>query len=160
MIVSQTDGSTKVVGHPAGVDRISGLAFGLDGRLFGSTQAGGGFPPPPGPVTGSNLIRIDPDTGALISSVPIREGATPTQHRRSRRPSETGRACTATERSAADRGLSPSGKVYTINTTTGAATSIGDTGKFFASIAFAPDGTLYMSSAELDPTRDLLRPFS
>ena len=76
VIVSQTDGSTRVIGHPAGIERISGLAFGLDGTLFGSTQAGGGFPPPPGPMTKSSLIRINPDTGALISSVPIAEGAT------------------------------------------------------------------------------------
>ena len=77
VIVSQTDGSTTLVGHPAGVARISGLAFGLDGTLFGATQSGGGYPPPPGPIASSNLIRIDPDTGALISSVPIIAGTAP-----------------------------------------------------------------------------------
>ena len=77
VIVSQIDGSTTLVGHPAGVARIAGLAFGLDGALFGATQGAGGFPPPPGPTATSNLIRINPDTGALISSVPIVDGATP-----------------------------------------------------------------------------------
>ena len=43
VIVSQTDGSTTLVGHPAGVARISGLAFGLDGALFGATQPPGGI---------------------------------------------------------------------------------------------------------------------
>ena len=43
VIVSQTTGSTTLVGHPAGVARISGLAFGLDGTLFGATQLPGGF---------------------------------------------------------------------------------------------------------------------
>ena len=44
---------------------------------------------------------------------------------------------------------SGAGRLYTINTTNGAATFIGDTGKFLASIAFAPDGTLYMASADV-----------
>src|SRR4029453_12337 len=62
VIVNQTDGSTSVVGHPAGVERISGLVFGLDGTLFGATQVGGGYPPPPGPSSPtSNLIRLNPD---------------------------------------------------------------------------------------------------
>ena len=73
VIVSQTDGSTTVVGHPAGVARMSGIAFGLDGALYGATQVGGGYPPPPGPNAPSELIRIDPDTGALLSSVTISE---------------------------------------------------------------------------------------
>ena len=77
VIVSQINGTTTLVGHPAGVARISGLAFRLDGTLFGATQSGGGYPPPPGPITSSNLIRIDPNTGALISSVPIIAGTAP-----------------------------------------------------------------------------------
>ena len=44
---------------------------------------------------------------------------------------------------------SGAGRLYTINTTNGAATFIGDTGKFLASIAFAPGGTLYMASADV-----------
>ena len=47
------------------------------------------------------------------------------------------------------------GRLYVIDTATGAATFLGDTGKFFASIAFAPDGTLYMSSADPSATEGL-----
>ena len=39
VIVSQITGSTTVIGHPVDVARISGLVFGLDGTLFGATQA-------------------------------------------------------------------------------------------------------------------------
>ena len=41
------------------------------------------------------------------------------------------------------------GNLYTINKQTGVATLVGSTGDFFGSIAFAPDGTLYMSSQDL-----------
>jgi len=40
------------------------------------------------------------------------------------------------------------GLLYTIDTTTGLATLVGNTGHSFGSIAFAPDGTLYMSAAD------------
>ena len=56
-------------------------------------------------------------------------------------------------RAPADQ-LGGQGKLYTINTTTGVATLVGNTGDFFGSIAFAPDGTLYMSAAGLDPLTD------
>jgi hypothetical protein len=44
--------------------------------------------------------------------------------------------------------LNGPGKLYTISTTTGVATLVGDTGHAFGSIAFAPNGTLYLSSAD------------
>jgi hypothetical protein len=146
VIVSQTDGSTSVVGHPAGVARISGVAFGSDGVLFGATQAGGGFPPPPGPNAPSELIRIDPETGALISSVTIRSGATGLSIADLATHPTTGALYGI--RSSHDGG-GGEGKLYTIDTTTGAATFLGDTFQYFASIAFAPDGTLYMGAADL-----------
>ena len=148
VIVSQINGTTTLVGHPAGVARISGLAFRLDGTLFGATQSGGGYPPPPGPITSSNLIRIDPNTGALISSVPIIAGTAPLFIADLALHPTTGvlygTGGLARTETVRDTG---SGAVYTIDTTTGAATLIGDTAMFFASIAFAPDGTLYMSAA-------------
>src|SRR3981189_3481000 len=75
-VVDPNTGVVSVVGHPSGVARISGLAFALNGFLSGATQIAGGFPPPPGPTGASNLIRIDPNTGALLSSVPITNGVT------------------------------------------------------------------------------------
>ena len=146
VIVSQTDGSTSVVGHPAGVARMSGIAFALDGVLFGATQAGGGFPPPPGPNAPSELIRIDPETGALISSVTIRNGATGLSIADLAVHPTTGALYGI--RSSHDGG-GGAGKLYTIDTTTGAATFLGDTNKYFGSIAFTPDGTLYMGAADL-----------
>ena len=74
-IVDQTTGAVSIVGHPANVARISGLGFDSLGNLFGATQSAGGFPPPPGPTSFSNLIRLNPNTGALLSSVPIMAGA-------------------------------------------------------------------------------------
>ncbi len=146
VIVSQTDGSTTVVGHPAGIARISGIAFGLDGVLYGATQVGGGFPPPPGPTAPSQLIRLNPDTGELLSSVTIKDPAMGLSIADLAVHPATGVLYGV--RSSHDGG-GGQGKLYTINTTTGAATLIGDTLKNFASIAFAPDGTLYMSAADL-----------
>src|SRR5437763_10790954 len=74
-IVNQTTAAVAIVGHPAGVSRISGLAFDSTGALFGATQGPGGFPPPPGPVTASDLIRLNPATGALLSSVLIKDAS-------------------------------------------------------------------------------------
>jgi hypothetical protein len=147
VIVSQIDGSTSLVGHPAGVSRISGLAFGLDGVLFGATQAAGGFPPPPGPTSTSDLIRINPDTGTLISSVPIKDGADGISIADLAIQPTTGALYGI--RGPHDR-LGGEGKLYIIDTTTGVATLVGDTGRYFGSIAFAPDGTLYMSAAFLN----------
>ena len=153
VIVDQTNGSTRVVGHPAGVARIPGLAFGLDGVLYGSTRGGAGGPPPP-PEPG-NLIRIAPDTGALISSVVITDalGSGLSINDLAIQPG-TGVLFGVGGNNGTDTGGS---KLYTINPTTGAAKLIGDAGGFFGSIAFAPDGTLYMSwSSDVDQTTNRL----
>ena len=64
-IVSQTTGIVSIVGHPAGVSRISGLAFDNSGALFATTVPGGGFPPPPGPVGVSQLVGVMHRKGGL-----------------------------------------------------------------------------------------------
>jgi hypothetical protein len=145
-IVSQTDGSITIVGHPAGVSRISGLAFGLDGALYAATQVAGGFPPPPGPTSTSNLIRIDSATGALISSVPITSGGQ--QINIADLAVQPGTGVLFGIRGPNDQ-LNQQGRLYTIDATTGSATFVGDTGAFFGSIAFASDGALYMSWADV-----------
>ena len=147
-IVSQIDGTVSIVGHPAGVSRITGLAFGAPGVLYATTlQPPGGFPPPSGPRT-SNLINLNVSTGAIITSVPI---------------IDTGGLSLA----IADLAIQPGsgtlfgitnpdgpatgpGLLYTINKFTGVATLIGNTGNFFGTLAFAPTGKLYMSAADLD----------
>src|SRR5436190_4303370 len=76
-IVDQNTAAITIVGQPAGVARISGLAFDATGALFATTQPQGGFPPPPGPSGASNLLRLDPSTGAIITSVPFTANGTP-----------------------------------------------------------------------------------
>lgn len=148
-IVDQTTGAVTIIGHPAGVSRISGLVFDTTGALFGATQGPGGFPPPPGPLTASDLIRLNPATGTLLSSVLIRDAL--------------GNALSIADLAvqpgtntlfgveAPNDGLRRQGTLYTINTATGVATLVGNTGHFFATIAFAPDGTLYLASADNGP---------
>ena len=152
-IVDQTTGTVSIVGHPAGVQRISGLAFDSLGDLFGATQPPGGFPPPPGPLGASNLIRIDPTNGSLISSLPILAGVTPISI--ADLAIQPGTNTLYGIRSPADQ-LGGQGLLYTINPLTGLATLVGNTGDFFGSIAFAPDGTLYMSAADLDMTGNII----
>ncbi len=157
VVVSQTDGSTKVVGHPTGIARISGLAFGLDGTLFGATQEPYGFPPPVGIAQNSDLIRINADTGALVSHVPINAGGVGLSISDLAVHPTTG-ALYAIRKF--DDQLPTDGKLYIIDAATGAATLVGDTGLFFASIAFAPDGTLYMSAATYDEQAGPVGPFT
>jgi hypothetical protein len=146
-IVDQTTGAVSIVGHPAGVQRISGLAFDSLGDLFGATQPPGEFQPPPGPIGASNLIRIDPTNGSLISSIPIIAGVTPISI--ADLAIQPGTNTLYGIRGPNDQ-LNGQGLLYTINPLTGFATLVGNTGDFFGSIAFAPDGTLYMSAADLD----------
>jgi len=144
--VNQSTGVTTVVGHPAGVARISGLDFGLDGVLLASDlRPGGGFPPPTGPRF-SDLITIDPISGALLTTVPILAPGGPLSIADLAVQPSTGVIYGITT----PDGAGPPGQLYTISRT-GAATLVGDENAFFASIAFAPNGTLYMSAANLGP---------
>jgi hypothetical protein len=148
-IVDQATGVVTIIGHPAGVSRISGLVFDATGALFGATQGPGGFPPPPGPLTASDLIRLNPATGALLSSVLIRD-ALGNALSIADLAVQPGTNTLFGVEGPIDR-LNRQGTLYTINATTGVATLVGNTGHFFASIAFAPDGTLYLSSADMGP---------
>src|SRR5438045_7029178 len=56
-IVDQNTAAITIVGHPADVARISGLAFDATGALFATTQPQGGFPPPRAPGA-SNHLRL------------------------------------------------------------------------------------------------------
>jgi hypothetical protein len=152
-IVDQTTGVVTIVGHPAGVSRITGLVFDPLGNLFGTTLLGGGFPPPPPPVSTSNLVRVNPTTGALISSTPITaSGVGISIADLAIQPGTNAiYGIRGPQDQASDQGL-----LYTINPTTGVATLVGNTGDFFGSIAFAPNGTLYMSAADLDANDNLI----
>ena len=158
VIIDQTNAATTLVGHPDGVSRLTGLAFDSTGALFASTISAGGFPPPP-PALTSTLITISPVNGGLFSTIGvIKEGS-------SAGPAisiadlavQPGTNVLFAVRAPTD-GLGMPGRLYTIDKTTGVATLVGNTNAFFASIAFAPDGTLYESAADLNPGGPPLNP--
>jgi len=162
--VDPVTAAVTVIGHPEGVDRLTGIAFDSSGTLYASTLTGGGSPPPPPPLT-STLITIDPDTGALLSTIGAISdvpGGPPMPISISDIAFQPGTGVLFAIRSHVD-GLSRQGRLYTINTASGLATLVGDTGAYFATIAFAPDGTLYEAAASfaggpVNPTIRTLNP--
>lgn len=57
--INQTTGAGTLVGIPLAGGGLSGIAFSAAGDLYGSTVGTGG----------SSLVRINPDTGALIATI-------------------------------------------------------------------------------------------
>jgi len=150
--VSTANGAVTVIGQPSGVSLISGLTFTSNGNLWGSTQNGGGNPPSgtvPPPVTTSNLVQINPITGAEISSVLINANGTPISI--ADLATQPGTDTIFGIQSPNDANFTGTANLYTISTA-GAAMLVGNTGVFFGAIAFAPNGTLYMTSADLNAT--------
>ena len=135
--------------------RISGLAFDATGTLFASTKPPGGFPPLPGPSGASNLLRLDPASGAIITNVPITANGVPINI--ADLAVQPGTNSLFGVRAPND-GLGGQGNLYIIDSITGVATLLGNTGHFFDSIAFATDGTLYLASADrgMGPTNSEL----
>jgi len=135
--INQTTGAGTLVGTPVPGRALSGLAFRSNTDLFASTVAG---------FNGSStLIRINPDTGALVSTVgsitvsgvPISIGDLTFQ---------PGTGVLYGLRSNEDP-AKLGGRLYTINTTTGVATLGGATNSTVGGgIAFAPNGTLYFTT--------------
>jgi outer membrane protein assembly factor BamB len=154
-IVDQNTAAITIIGHPAGVARIAGLAFDATGALFATTQPPGGFPPPPGPNGASDLLRLDPVTGVIITSVPVTANGTPINI--ADLAVQPGTDSLFGVRGPNDGGGGP-GNLYVIDRMTGVATLLGNTGHFFDTIAFAPDGTLYLASADrgMGPTNSQL----
>lgn len=146
VVLDQTNAAVSVVGHPDSVARISGLTFGAGGALYAATQPGGGFPPPP-PVFTSNLIRINPKTGAEISDVGTIHLGSGAGISVADLATQPGTDRIFGVRSPNDGG-NGQGNVYTIDPATGLATLVGNSGFFFGSLAFAPDGTLFMTGAD------------
>jgi len=137
VIVDQSNAALTVVGTPVPGTRISGVAFDATGALYGST-IGIGLPP----LT-STLIRIDPDTGALISVVgPITDGPGGLAIGIADLAVQPGTDLLFGVRAPTDLHGGP-GRLYIIDKTTGVGTFLGTTPRRRDSIAFAPDGTLY-----------------
>jgi len=150
VIIDPVTAAVTVVGHPEGVARLTGIAFDSSGALFASTMTGGGYPPPP-PVLTSSLIQIDPGSGRLLSTIgPIRDGPGGPTMSISEIAFQPGTGVLFGVRTQHD-GLSKPGWLYTIDKTTAVATLVGNTSVFFATIAFAPNGTLYEAAADLGP---------
>jgi hypothetical protein len=134
IIINQTDGSGRVVGTPMTAVGLNGIAFDSSGRLFASTIAGP-----------STLIQINPDTGALISTIgPVKFAGTAISI--GDLSFQPGTGVLFGIRSNAD-GAQGGGQLYRIDVNTAAATLVGDTGAGASGgITFAPDGTLYQAS--------------
>jgi len=136
-VINQTNGSSALVGDPVTPGGLSGVAFNGSGQLFGSAINGAG--------STSSLVLINPDTGGLVSTVgPIHAGATNISIGDLAFQPVTGVLFGI--RSNADLGAQ-GGLLYTINTTTGAATLVGNTAAGAGGgIAFAKNGTLYQAA--------------
>jgi sugar lactone lactonase YvrE len=135
--IDPATGQGTLVGTPAPGKALSGLAFRSNTDLFASTVAGFGGT--------STLIRINPDTGALIATVgPITVGGVPISI--GDLSFQPGTGVLYGLRSNEDP-AKLGGRLYTIDTTTGVATLVGSTGAVVGGgIAFAPDGTLYQTT--------------
>lgn len=137
VILDQNNAAITLVGTPVPGTRISGVAFDATGALFGST-IGIGTPP----LT-STLIRIDPNTGALISVVgPITDGPGGLPIGVADLAVQPGTDLLFGVRAPTDL-HGGAGKLYIIDKTTGVATLVGATPNRRDSIAFTPNGTLY-----------------
>jgi len=143
-IVDQTNGSVTIVGHSAGVSRITGLTFDSSGNLFASTTGSAPFPRPPSGPLFSDLIQLNPANGALMASVPITSGGIQLSIADLAIQPGTGVLFGV----SSPNGMLAPGQLYTINRQTGVAVAVGAPQSFFDSIAFAPNGTLYEALAD------------
>jgi hypothetical protein len=139
--INQDTGAGALVGHPDSVPGLTGLVFDISGILYGTTISGA-----LGTGRFSNLVRIDPGTGAQIGpAVPITANDLPIPI--------TDLALQLGTNTLYGTRLSEddfTNSIYTINPATGVATLIGNTGVIGATLAFGPDGTLYQTSAVFD----------
>ncbi len=141
LIVDQTNGSGALLGDPVTPGGLSGIDFDANYDLFGTTVSGFN--------TTSSLVEIDPLTGALVdtvgaivdsvNSLPLSIGDLAYDR--------IGEILFGTRSATDGQGLA--GELYTIDTSTGVATLIGDTDVASSGgLAFAPDGTLYFVAVD------------
>jgi hypothetical protein len=153
--VNQSTGTVTTVGHPSGIQKISGLAFGLDGLLWASSLTPSGFPPPLPNSPTSDLLLLNPVNGSLVSDIgQIKYNGNPVQIADLAIQTGTNVLYGVGASSSGDSAVA--GNLYTINKQTGVATLVGNTGDFFNAIAFGPNGTLYDTTADLDNMGNLV----
>jgi len=136
-IVDQSDASLTFLGDPVTPGGLAGVAVDSSGNVFGSTIFGSS--------TTSTLVKINPDTGNLISTIgPITDGANPISIGDLTFQPGTDTLFGIRSNAGSTGG---GGLLYTINTSTGAGTLVGNTNaNVGGGIGFAPDGTLYQIS--------------
>ena len=134
VIIDQLTGAGTVVGTPNNAGGITGFAFNSLGQLFATVS----------PVGGSAFLdQIDPVTFAEIGS-PVSLSADPNIGDLTFQPNTDILFGVSNNRSSAP------GTIYTINTTTGVETLIGNPGAGTGGgLAFAPNGTLYYANFNL-----------
>jgi outer membrane protein assembly factor BamB len=136
VILDQAVGTGTLLGDPVTPGWLTGIAFTSTGVLYGTTNEGGP----------SSLVRIDPDTGGLVTTTPIIDALV-----------------FGGPVSIADLAVQPGtdvlfgirwngdgaglgGYLYRIHPPTGLATLVGDTRTCTeGGLAFGPDGTLYFA---------------
>jgi hypothetical protein len=131
---------------------ITGLAFDSAGRLYASTINAFVF----GGEPVSTLIRLDPLTGeqvALIGTIRLADGTPVVINDLAVQPG------TDVLYGTALRLDNVTNDIYTIDKATAVATLVGNTGVTGATLAFGPDGTLYMTSAEFTAEGVFIRGF-
>lgn len=146
-IVDQTNGAFSIIGDPTpGDEALTGIDFNSIGQLFGVVNASRSRNP-------SVLIRINPSIGALDATIgTVTDSVSMAGLRIVDLAFQPG--------SDVLFGIAQTGRLYRINTTTAVATLVGDTGLTGSlGLAFAPNGTLYLTSdrtlAQVDPSTGL-----
>ena len=130
--INQTTGAGTFVGDPVTSGGVTGIVFGASGVLYGTTINGSG--------STSSLITIDPATGALVGTV----GAIGISIGDLAYNPVTGSLYGI--RSNADN-IQLGGRLYVINSATGSAALVGDTGAGAGGgIAFTADGRLFQAA--------------
>ncbi len=139
--IDNTTGAGTVVGPGAGPNAgLTGLTFDPTGALWGSTRSNRMGDPA---VGAPQLLQLDPLTGTPIFTAPLTFGGNVLEI--------TDLAADPTSGMLFGVSLNTSDtSIYTIDKDTGNASLIGATGVIGVTLAFAPDGTLYMTSATFD----------
>ncbi|HLJ13736.1 MAG TPA: PEP-CTERM sorting domain-containing protein [Bryobacteraceae bacterium] len=144
VIVDQTTGAVTTVLDQSGFPRLTGLGIEPNGTIFATTLGGVPFPPGPGQSSTSDLLRLGTN-GAVLSDIGTVKDAAGDAIAIADLAVQPG---TGTLFAISNEfGSVPPGDLFTINPANATATLVGATGDFFGSIAFAPDGSLYLIAA-------------
>jgi len=143
--VNPDDASVTKIGKPAGVERISGLAFDHAGTLWATSLTG----TPSGTLRTATLLKVNPGDGSLIETIgPVLDGpgGSPIAIETISFHPQTGILYAI--RGIGDLGHR-GGDLYRIDPATAVATLVVDNNNAYqlGAIAFAPDGTLFFATA-------------